>query len=40
MAKPLGTKTIRVTIRTGVIVARRRLEADDDNCASEDFEPI
>lgn len=40
MGKPLGTQTYRVTISTGIIVDRRRLEADDDNCASEDFEPI
>jgi hypothetical protein len=40
MGKPLGTQTYRVTISTGIIIDRRRLEADDDNCASENFEPI
>jgi hypothetical protein len=38
--KPLGTQTYRVTISTGIITDRLRLEADDDNCASENFEPI
>jgi hypothetical protein len=40
MGKPLGTQTYRVTISTGIIIDRRRLEAADDNCASEAFEPI
>jgi hypothetical protein len=40
MGKPLGTQTYRVTISTGIIIDRRRLEADGDNCASENFEPI
>ena len=39
MGKPLGTETYRVTINDGVIVDRRRVEADD-NCASESYEPI
>lgn len=37
--QPLGTQTYRVTISGGVIVDRRRVEADD-NCVSESFEPI
>jgi hypothetical protein len=40
MGKPLGTQTYRITISTGIIIDRRRLEADDDNCESENFEPI
>jgi hypothetical protein len=40
MGKPLGTQTYRITISTGIILDRRRLEADDDNCESEAFEPI
>jgi hypothetical protein len=40
MGKPLGTQTYRVNISTGIIIDRRRLEADDDNCESENFEPI
>jgi hypothetical protein len=34
----LGTETYRITISGGVIVDRRRIEADDA-CASETFEP-
>jgi len=37
--KPLGTQTYRATITAGVIVDRRRVEADDV-CASETYEPI
>jgi hypothetical protein len=37
--KPLGTQTYRVTISGGVMIDRRRIEADD-TCANEDFEPI
>jgi hypothetical protein len=37
--KPLGTETYRITISGGVILDRRRIEADDA-CASESFEPI
>jgi hypothetical protein len=37
--KPLGTETYRITISGGVILDRRRIEADD-TCASETFEPI
>lgn len=40
MGKPLGIQTYRITISTGTIIDRRRLEAEDDNCASEAFEPI
>jgi hypothetical protein len=39
MGKPLGTETYRVTISSGVIIDRRRAEADD-TCASESYEPI
>jgi hypothetical protein len=38
MGKPLGTETYRVTISHGVIIDRRRVEAED-TCASETFEP-
>jgi hypothetical protein len=37
--KPLGPQTYRITISGGVIMDRRRAEADD-NCTSETFEPI
>ena len=37
--KPLGAQTYRVTISGGVIIDRRRVDADD-NCASESYEPI
>jgi hypothetical protein len=37
--KPLGTETYRITISGGVILDRRRIEAND-TCASETFEPI
>jgi hypothetical protein len=39
MGRPLGTETYRVAISGGVIVDRRRVEADD-TCASESYEPI
>lgn len=39
MGKPLGTQTYRVTISANAITDRRRVE-DDDNCASEGYEPI
>lgn len=39
MGKPLGTQTYRLSINGGTIVGRRRVE-DDDNCASESYEPI
>jgi len=39
MGKPLGTETYRVTISGGVIVDRRRIEAED-TCANESYEPI
>jgi hypothetical protein len=39
MGKSLGTQTYRVTISGGVIIDRRRVEADD-NCASEAYEPV
>jgi hypothetical protein len=39
MNKPLGTQTYLITISGGVIIDRRRAEADD-NCASESYDPI
>lgn len=36
---PLGTQTYVATISDGVILDRRRVEADD-NCASETYEAI
>jgi hypothetical protein len=39
MGKPLGSQTYRVTINSGVIADRRRIEADDA-CTSESYEPI
>jgi hypothetical protein len=38
IGKSLGTQTYRITISGGVIIDRRRVEADDD-CASEIYEP-
>jgi|SRR5271169_14669 hypothetical protein len=37
--KPLGAQTYRITISGGVIIDRRRVDADD-TCTSESFEPI
>jgi hypothetical protein len=37
--KPMGVQTYRITITGGMIVDRERVE-DDDNCASETYEPI
>jgi hypothetical protein len=37
--KPLGVQTYRVTVSSGVIIDRRRVEADDA-CASESYEPV
>jgi hypothetical protein len=39
MGKPLGSQTYRLTIGGNVILDRRRAE-DDDNCASESYEPV
>lgn len=39
MGGPLGSETYRVTISGGAITDRRRAEADD-NCASENYQPI
>jgi hypothetical protein len=39
VGKPLGVETYRISIASGVIFDRRRVEADD-NCASENYEPI
>lgn len=37
--KPVGTQTYRLTVGGNAIVDRRRVE-DNDNCASETYEPI
>ena len=37
--KPIGTQTFRIAIVGGDIVDRRRAE-DEDNCDSENYEPI
>ena len=37
--KPIGTQTFRIAIAGGEIVDGRRAE-DDDNCDSENYEPI
>lgn len=39
IGKPLGTQTYRLTISAGTIIDRRRVE-EEDNCASETYEPI
>ncbi len=39
VGKPLGTQTYRLTITDGRIGERRRSD-DDDNCASESYEPV
>jgi len=39
MGKPLGTQTYRLIISGNTIVDRRRVE-EDDNCASEAYDPI
>ena len=39
MGKPLGPQTYLIKISGGVIIDRRRAEADD-NCASENYDPI
>ena len=39
MGKPLGPQTYRITIEEGTIVDRRRVGAED-NCDSENYEPI
>jgi hypothetical protein len=40
MGKPLGTQTYRIAINGGLITDRRRIEGEENNCASESFEPI
>jgi hypothetical protein len=35
----MGVQTYRITITGGTIIDRERVE-DDDNCASETYEPI
>jgi len=37
--KPIGTETFQITIYKGQIVDRKRVD-DDDNCASESYQPI
>ena len=37
--KPIGVQTYRIVIADGKIVDRRRSE-DDDNCGSENYQPI
>jgi hypothetical protein len=37
--QPLGAQTYRITISGGVIIDRRRVDANDA-CASESYEPI
>jgi hypothetical protein len=39
MGKPLGSQTYRLTVAGNTIIDRRRVE-DEDNCASESYEPI
>ncbi|SRR5579871_149285 len=39
MGKPMGLQTYRITISGGTIIDRQRVE-EDDNCASETYEPI
>ena len=39
MGKPLGPQTYRILINGGLIVDRRRIEADDV-CTSESYQPI
>ena len=39
MGKPLGTQTYRLTVSGSAVIDRRRVE-DEDNCASETYEPI
>jgi hypothetical protein len=40
MGKPLSTQTYRIRISGGTITDRRRVEAEENNCAAESFEPI
>ena len=39
VGKPLGVETYRISIESGVIFDRQRVEVDD-TCASESYEPI
>ena len=39
MGRPLGAQTYKIIINGGVIVDRRRVEADD-RCGAESFEPV
>lgn len=37
--KPIGAQTWRITINSGTIIDRRRADPDD-NCESENYDPI
>lgn len=37
--KPIGLQTYRISISGGLIIDRRRVDADD-NCETENYEPI
>ena len=37
--KPIGSETFQITIDKGQIIDRKRV-GDDDNCASESYQPI
>jgi hypothetical protein len=39
VGKPLGTETYRITISSGTILDRQRIDAND-NCVSETYQPI
>ena len=39
VGKPLGSETYRITISSGVIIDRQRIEAED-TCATESYQPI
>ena len=37
--KPIGVQTYRISINDGMITDRRRVDADD-NCGTENYEPV
>ena len=39
VGKPLGSETYRITISSGVITDRQRIEAED-TCITESYQPI
>ncbi len=39
VGKPLGSETYRITISSGVVIDRQRIEAED-TCATESYQPI